>query len=60
MYMTSFIQPNTIGVILDNILALPSFIMTLNGAQVFEAQKSASIHHKSNPYDSSDVLINAF
>jgi len=35
---------------LKNILGLPSFIMVLNGAQDFEAQKSAFIHHKSIPH----------
>ncbi len=29
-----------------NVLALPSFIMAVNGGWDFEAQKSASIHHK--------------
>ncbi len=37
---------NTIRVILRNVLALPSFIMAVNGCRGFEAQKSASIHHK--------------
>jgi len=40
-------------------MALPSFIMVMNGAQDSEAQKSASIHHKRNPYGSRG-LIKAF
>ncbi len=31
VYMTFFFQMNTIGVILKNILALPSFVMAVNG-----------------------------
>jgi len=57
--MTILFQTNTIRVILKNILALPSFIMGVNGAPDFEAQKSTSIHNKSNPY-SSRGLIKAF
>jgi len=34
--------------IFNNILAL-SFVMALNSAQVSEAPKITSIHHKSNP-----------
>jgi len=30
-------------------MALPSFMMVVNGASDFEVQKSVSIHHKSNP-----------
>ncbi len=45
VYMTFFFQMNTVGVLL-NALALPSFIMAVNGGWDFEAQKSASIHHK--------------
>ncbi len=56
---TLIIQTNTNRVTLNTIRALPSFVMSVNGAQVFEAQKSTSIHHKSNPYDSSG-LLNAF
>jgi len=46
---------NIIGVVLKNILALPKFIMVVNGAHDFEAQKSASIHHKSNPHGPRDL-----
>jgi len=47
--MRLFFQANIIGVILKIIiiiLALPSFIMGVNGRPKFEAHKSASIHHK--------------
>jgi len=57
--MTFYSQPNTIRVILNNVLALPSFIMAVNSVGLSEAPKSASIHHKSDPYDSSE-LIKAF
>jgi len=33
-----------------NILSLSSFITRVNVTLDFEAQKSTSIHHKSNPY----------
>jgi len=53
--MTFFfqIQTNAIGVILKNVLALPSSIMAVNG------HKSASIHHKSALHGSG-VLTKAF
>jgi len=51
--MTLFFLLNTIGVVLKNTLALPSFIMGVNRA--FEAQKSTSIHHKSSPCVGSEV-----
>jgi len=44
---------------IKNVLSLPSFIMGVNNNLNFKAQKSASIHHKSNPYGSR-VLIKAF
>jgi len=44
--MAFFFQMNTVRVILKNALALPSFIMALNGCFCFEVHKSASIHHK--------------
>jgi len=44
--MTLFFEINTVGVILKYVLALSSFIMAVNGVRDFEAQKSASIHHK--------------
>jgi len=50
---------NTIGVILINILARPSFIMAVKGGNEFEAQESASIHHKRTPHNSGG-LIKAF
>ncbi len=37
-YYQSYIQ--------KNVMALPSFIMAVNGGWDFEAQKSASNHHK--------------
>jgi len=55
--MRFFFQMNTIGVILKNVLANPSFIMPVNGSPTFEAQKSASNHYKSNPHSSSWGLI---
>jgi len=57
--MTIFFQVSTIGVLLKYILALPSFIMVVNSAPDFEAQKSTSIHHKSTPHGSRG-LIKAF
>ncbi len=33
------------GVVLNNVLVLPIFIMAVIGGLDFEAQKSASIHH---------------
>ncbi len=41
--LTLLFQTNTIGVILNNVLALPSFIMAVNSSQDFEAK----IKHKS-------------
>jgi len=38
--MTIFVQTNTIKVILKNILALPSFIMVVNGSLDFEVKKA--------------------
>jgi len=35
--MTIFFQTNTIGDVFKNILALPSFIMVVNGGRDFEA-----------------------
>ncbi len=35
---------------IKNVLALPSFKIAVNGGQDFEAQKSASIHHKKVPH----------
>jgi len=57
--MTIFFQTNTVRDIFKNTFALPSFIMVVNGGPYFEANKNASIHHKSNPY-SSRGLIKAF
>jgi len=48
-----------IRVILKNIQALPSFMRGVNSTLDFEAQKSAFIHRKINPYGSR-VLIKAF
>jgi len=51
--MTFFFKMNTNKVTFNNILALFTDLMALNSGRVFEAPKSASIHPKSNPYDSS-------
>ncbi len=37
-------------------LTLSNFVMALNGAWVSEAPKSTCIHHKSNPYNSSELM----
>ncbi len=57
--MLFFYQTNTIKVMFINNLALSSFVMAVNGGRDFEALRSASVHHKSNPYYSSG-LMNAF
>ncbi|XP_048063954.1 uncharacterized protein LOC125278667 isoform X3 [Megalobrama amblycephala] len=61
VYMTFFFLMNTVGVVLINILTHPSFIMAVNGINKFdfEAQESASIHHKCTPHRSGG-LIKAF
>jgi len=37
VYMTFFSQTKTIRVILNNVLALPSFILAVNGSFCFES-----------------------
>jgi len=37
-------------------IIFPAFVMALNSARVLKLQKSASIHHKSNPYGSSGSI----
>jgi len=39
-----------------NILALPSFIVGVNGTLHFETQKSIHIRHKSDPYGSNGLI----
>jgi len=53
--VTIFFQTNTIRDIFKNILALPSFIMVVNGC-VLKPKINASIHHKYNPYSSRELL----
>jgi len=56
--MNFFFQPNNWSYI-KKYPGSSNFIMGVNGTLDFEAQKSASIHHESNTYDSRG-LIKAF
>jgi len=53
--MTFFFMMNTIRVILINILMHPSFVMAVNRTNEYEAEESASIHHKRTPHGSEGV-----